>query len=104
MFGQKLLNIQHGVGRCAHKSLIMRWANASSLKKINSVKPNAASHNNASWCTDTDGVLGARPPEDNSSVLGVPPYLSLAPLIFHFLETVNSTIPEVFLQDLPSYF
>ena len=27
VFGQKLLNTQHGVGRCAHKSPIMKWAN-----------------------------------------------------------------------------
>ena len=26
-FGQKLLNTQRGVGRCAHKSPIMKWAN-----------------------------------------------------------------------------
>ena len=30
-FGQKLLNTQHSVGRCAHKSPIMKWVNA--LKK-----------------------------------------------------------------------
>ena len=27
LFGQKLLNTQHGVGRCAHKSPIRKWAN-----------------------------------------------------------------------------
>ena len=27
VFGQKLLNIQHGVGRCARKSHIMEWVN-----------------------------------------------------------------------------
>ena len=46
------------------------------------MKPNAASHNNASWYTDTDGLLtqqgkpvlqGACPPEDNSRVFQVPP-------------------------------
>ena len=31
IFGQKLLNIQHSVGRCARKSPIMKWANT--LKK-----------------------------------------------------------------------
>ena len=31
IFDQKLLNMQRGVGRCAHKSPIMKWANA--LKK-----------------------------------------------------------------------
>ena len=27
MFGQKLLNTQHGMGRCAHISPIMKWVN-----------------------------------------------------------------------------
>ena len=51
-----------------------------------SLMPNAASHNNASWYTDTDGFLehslsgeepllqGADPPEDNSSFWGVLPH------------------------------
>ena len=54
VLGQKLLNMQRSVGRCAPQSPIMKWANALRLQK-NSLKPNAASHNNASWCTDTDG-------------------------------------------------
>ena len=60
VFGQKLLNTQHGVGTC--KSPIMKWANAlkESLKK-NSLKLNTASHNNASWFTDTDGFLEHSP-------------------------------------------
>ena len=51
----------------------------------NSLKPNAAPHNNASWCTDTGGFLehsvgkpvlqGACPPEDNSAFLGGNPLL-----------------------------
>ena len=32
-----------------------------SLQKIFSLKPNAASHNNSSWCTDTDGFLEHSP-------------------------------------------
>ena len=56
VFGQKLLNIQHGVGRYAHKSPTMKWANTLSLQK-NSLKLNAASHNNTSWYTDTGGFL-----------------------------------------------
>ena len=47
-FGKKLLNSQRGMGTCARKSPILKWANALSLKK-NSPKPNAAPHNNASW-------------------------------------------------------
>ena len=36
VFGQKLLNTQHSVGRGFHKSPIMRWANTlgESLKKF----------------------------------------------------------------------
>ena len=53
VFGQKLLNIQHGVGRCAPKSPIIKWANMCNetlkKKKKNSLKMNAASHNNANW-------------------------------------------------------
>ena len=59
-FGQKLLNIQHGVGRCTHKSPIMKWAKHWESSK-NSLKLNAASHNNTSWYTDTDGFLEHSP-------------------------------------------
>ena len=60
VLGQNLLNIQHHVGSCAHKSPIMKWVNTLSLQK-NSLKLNAASHNNASWCIDTDGFLEYSP-------------------------------------------
>ena len=46
-FGQKLLNTQHTVGRCAYESALKESPKKSSLK------PNAASHNNTSWHTDT---------------------------------------------------
>ena len=60
------------VGKCAER-----------VFKTNSLKLNAASHNNASWYTDTDGFLehlssgepvlqGACPPEDNSTCWGPP--------------------------------
>ena len=70
VFGQKLLNTQHSVGRCTRKSPIMKWADAlkESLKN-NSLKPHAASHNNASWDTDIDGLL------EHSSVVGGAPVL-----------------------------
>ena len=55
LFGQKLLNTQRGVGNCAGRLPIMKWANASKVFKKYSLKPNAASHNNARWFTDTDG-------------------------------------------------
>ena len=56
IFAQKLLNTQWGVGRCACKSPIMKWAKAMSLQK-NSLKLNAASHNNTSSYTDSAGFL-----------------------------------------------
>ena len=56
-FGQKLLNAQHSVGRCTHKSPIMKWANTLRVFRKNPPKPNVASHNTTSWCTDTDGFL-----------------------------------------------
>ena len=55
LFGQKLLTTQCGVGRCACKLPIMKWAKVLKVLKQNSVKLNSASHNNASWYTDTDG-------------------------------------------------
>ena len=62
VFGQKLLNIQSGVGRYACKSPIMKWANLlkESSKKI-SLKLNAAFHNYTSWYMDTDGFLEDSP-------------------------------------------
>ena len=57
VFGQKLLNIQHGVGRCAHKSVIIKWQTPWKNPQKNSLKPNASSPNNTSWHTDTDGLL-----------------------------------------------
>ena len=73
----------------------MHWK---SLQK-NSLKLNAASHNNASWCTDTDSFLeysasegkpvleGACPPEDNY-LLGrgaLCVYVYLVILCMHFI-------------------
>ena len=61
-FGLKLLNTQHSVGRDARKSPIMKWENVfKESSKTYSLKPNAASHNNASWYTDTDGLLQHSP-------------------------------------------
>lgn len=59
-FGQKLLNMQLSVGRCAGKSPITRWANVLSLQK-NSLQLNTASHKNTSWYTDADGFLEHSP-------------------------------------------
>ena len=62
VFSKKLLNTQRDVGRWACKSPIMKWANTmKESSKKNSLKPNTASHNNASWSTDTDGFLEHSP-------------------------------------------
>ena len=63
VFGQKLPNTQHGVGRCTRKSPIMKWANAPKEKSLHkhSLKLNATSHHNASWYTDTDVFLEHSP-------------------------------------------
>ena len=60
-FGQKLLYTHCGVGRCSCKSPIMKWANAlkESSSKFTEAEP--ASHNNASWYSDTDVFLGYLP-------------------------------------------
>ena len=72
--GQKLLNSQCSLGRCARKSPIMKWANAlkESSKKI-SLKLNATSHNNASWYTGTDGFLGHSPSRESLYCEGLMP-------------------------------
>ena len=57
LFGQKLLNTEHNVGECACKLPIVKWANILKVFK-KSLKLNSASHNKASWYTDTDGFLG----------------------------------------------
>ena len=61
VFGQKLLNTQHSMGRCAHKSPIMKWAKSLKESSKNALKLDTASHNNASWYTDTDGFLEHSP-------------------------------------------
>ena len=71
IFGQKLLNTQHGVSRCACKSSIMKWANVLSLQK-KSLKPNTASHTTTSWCTDTDELL-EHSPIGEACITGSPP-------------------------------
>ena len=49
IFGQKLLNTQHGVGRWACKSPIIEMGKGvERVFKKNSLKLNSASHNNAS--------------------------------------------------------
>ena len=48
VFGQTLLGLR------AHKSPIMKWANTLKESSKNSLKLNIASHNNASWDTDSD--------------------------------------------------
>ena len=61
VFGQKLLNIQCSVGRHTlihHPS----WnGQVCWVFKKHSLKPNATSHDDASWYTDTDGFLEHSP-------------------------------------------
>ena len=60
IFGQKLMNTQHGVGRCTCTHHEMdKWVER--VFKNNSLKPNSASHNNTSWYTDTDRFLECSP-------------------------------------------
>ena len=61
IFGQKLLNTQHSVGRCTCKSPIMKWTNTLKESSKNSLRPNTASHNTTSWYTDTDEFLEHSP-------------------------------------------
>ena len=53
IFGQKLPNTQHGVGRCAHKFPIMKWANvAKESSKKNSAKLSLSQHHHLVYDTD----------------------------------------------------
>ena len=58
VFGQNLLNTQHGIGRCAEM-----WNGQTCCKSLqeNTLELNTASHNNTSWYTDTDGFLEHSP-------------------------------------------
>ena len=56
IFGQKLLNTQRGVGAYAYK-LPNPSICVERVFKKNLLKPNAASHNDTSWYTDTDVFL-----------------------------------------------
>ena len=71
VFGEKLLNTQCGVGRCVHKLPIMKWANVFSLKK-KFTEPNAASHNNTIWYTDTEGFLEQSSRRKDYTTRGLP--------------------------------
>ena len=55
--GQKLLNTQCSVGSYTCTSAIMKWSPVLKESSQKSLKLNAASHNNSSWYTDTDGFL-----------------------------------------------
>ena len=70
--GQKLLNTQCDVSRCARKSSVMKWANLERVFKKNSLKLKAASHNNARWYTDTDGFLEHSPSRGSLCYRGRP--------------------------------
>ena len=53
----KLPSTPHSVGRCAHKSPISKMGKCVERVEQDSLKLKAASHNNTSWYTDTDGFL-----------------------------------------------
>ena len=108
ILGQKLLKIQHGVGRCMHKSHIIKWQTHRRIFRKNSLKPNTASHNSASWYTDRDGLLEHSPnggnmyckgPALQKIILvfwGVPPRISFHADWYHvfyfcFFNVRNST-------------
>ena len=82
VLGQKLLKTQCCVGWCVCKLPIKKWANMlkESSKKKNSLKLNAASHNNASWYTDPDGFLEHSPSGENLCYKG--PTLQKIILVF----------------------
>ena len=87
MFGQKLLNTQAvwaGVLSIAHKEM---GKHTERVFRKNSLKPNAASYNNASWCTDTNGFLEHSPSGGSLCYKG---------------PTLQK-IPPVFGGDPPSY-
>ena len=62
-FGSK--TAEHSVRRGQARSYVTRhgWANKHTESEFlgNSLKPSAASHNNASWCPDADGSLDHSP-------------------------------------------
>ena len=96
VFGQKLLNIQHSVGRCAHKSLIMKWETLKESSKKNSLKPNEASHNNTSWYTDTDGFLEHSPSGGSLYYKG--------PTLQKIIEVLRGVPPCVFKKKVSQEF
>ena len=98
IFGQKLRNIQCGVGRWARKSPIMKWANALSLQK-NSLKLNAASHNNTSKYTDTDGLLKQLPSWGNLYYKG-PAHQKIIPVLWGFLHIVMCATSFLFFKKI----
>ena len=69
-FGQKLQNTQCGVGRCAHKSPIVKWVNALKESSKKSLKRNVDSHPTTGWYTATDGFLELSPSGGNLYYLG----------------------------------
>ena len=91
--GQTLLNTQHNVGRCAHKSPIMKWANTlkESSKKFTEAK--AASHNTTSWHADPDGFLEHSTSRGSLYYKGpafqkISPFLGGSPLVYTFTHII----------------
>ena len=59
-------------------------------KKKKSLKPNAASHRTASWCTDADGFLGHSPLRGSLSYKGP----TLQKIILGFVGSLLIHYPE----------
>ena len=96
VFWSKLLSTQRGVDGRTCKPPITTWANALKDSSKNSLKPNAASHNNASWCTDKDGVLGHSPSGGSLSYKGptlqnIFLFFRVPPRISSLLVTISKT-------------
>ena len=88
-------NTQRSVGRCAHKSHVMKWANGLRVFKKNSLKLNAASHSTASWYADTDGFL-EHPPSKGSLCYKGPTLQKIVPGFW-----ASAHIVPAFLCSLP---
>ena len=72
VFGEKLLNTQHGVGKCTCKSPIMKWANT---LEESSKKFTEAMRSLSQQCqleTDTDGFLNTYPAGEACTTSGLP--------------------------------
>ena len=73
-FGLKTAEHSEQCGKCTCKLPIMKWTNTliERVFRKNSLKPNAASHYNSSWCTDPGGCLEHSPSWEVCTTSGPP--------------------------------